>query len=199
MPTGYTAAVKDGISFEQFTWNCARAFGALILMRDEPTAATVPEAFKPSDFYAVRLAEAEDRLAVLKAMTPKEARTAARAAHREAAQRHAERLAEAQDLRNKYSEMLAKVVRWDPPTPEHQGLKDFMAEQLRQSIDFDCSTDYLTPPLLLDGATWLTESIADTEKQIKRYLEQHAEEVTRTDQRNSWIKALRESVPPPAA
>lgn len=41
MPTGYTDAIKDGISFNQFILSCARAFGALITMRDEPSS--VPE------------------------------------------------------------------------------------------------------------------------------------------------------------
>jgi hypothetical protein len=36
MPTGYTAAIKDGISFEKFVWDCARGMGALVMMRDEP-------------------------------------------------------------------------------------------------------------------------------------------------------------------
>lgn len=199
MPTGYTAAVKDGISFEQFTWSCARAFGALMLMRDEPSDAPIPEAFKPSDFYSKCLEKAESRLAALKAMTPEEAQAAAAASYAQVAKQIDDHKAEAQELRNKYSEMLAKVDQWAPPTPEHQGLKDFMAEQLRQSIDFDCSTSYLTEPVQKDGPTWLAESIADAEHQIKRYLEQHAEEVTRTEQRNAWIKALRESVPPPSA
>lgn len=199
MPTGYTAAVKDGISFEQFTWNCARAFGALILMRDEPAGAEVPAAFEPSDYYAKTLHEETARIAVLNAMTEVEADAAAAADHAQAQDRFDAQVAEAQDLRNKYAAMLAKVVLWHPPTPEHEGLKTFMADQLRSSIDFDCSTEYLTAPLLLDGSTWRAEAIAQAERMSTRYAEMHAEEIARTEQRNAWIRALRESVPPPAA
>jgi len=37
MPTGYTNCIKDGVTFEQFVWKCARAMGALVMMRDEPS------------------------------------------------------------------------------------------------------------------------------------------------------------------
>lgn len=54
MPTGYTANVPDGITFEQFVWQCARGMGALVMMRDEPTGAPIPERFEPSDYNAKR-------------------------------------------------------------------------------------------------------------------------------------------------
>ena len=47
MPTGYTAPIKDGISFNDFMWGCARAFGALIMMRDDPPGTPIPERFEP--------------------------------------------------------------------------------------------------------------------------------------------------------
>jgi hypothetical protein len=50
MPTGYTAAVADGTitEFPDFAMQCARAFGTLVLMRDEPQDAAIPEKFEPA-------------------------------------------------------------------------------------------------------------------------------------------------------
>lgn len=50
MPTGYTAAVEDGTitEFDDFAWQCARAFGALIMMRDDPMSAPIPQKFEPT-------------------------------------------------------------------------------------------------------------------------------------------------------
>lgn len=198
MPTGYTAAIKDGISFERFVWDCARAFGALVMMRDEPTGAIIPEEFKPSDYHEKRLAEITGRLQVLRAMGPEEAQAGAQAAYDAEKAFNEKRVAEIRELRGKYETMLAKVTAWQPPTDEHAGLKSFMEEQLRNSIDFDCSTDYyMKQPVLLDGAAWLQQVISDAEAWETRCLHQHAEEVTRTADRNAWLKALRESVPPP--
>ena len=66
MPTGYTAAVKDGITFEQFAWSCARAFGALIDMRDSPTGAPIPQRFEPSQYNAVEAEKASAEIERLK-------------------------------------------------------------------------------------------------------------------------------------
>ncbi len=63
MPTGYTADIAKGITFQQYAWSCARAFGALVMMRDEPSDAPIPEAFTPSDYHVKALAEARAKLA----------------------------------------------------------------------------------------------------------------------------------------
>ena len=34
MPTGYTADIKDGIDFKTYAMNCARAFGARVMLRE---------------------------------------------------------------------------------------------------------------------------------------------------------------------
>ena len=73
MPTGYTAAIKDGISFNEYALSCARAFGALIMMRDEPADAPIPDEFKPSDYHFKKIEEAKAELARLRAMSPDEA------------------------------------------------------------------------------------------------------------------------------
>jgi len=53
MPTAYTSFVADNenFTFPEFAMLCAREFGALISMRDEPLDTPVPERFEPDDFY----------------------------------------------------------------------------------------------------------------------------------------------------
>lgn len=194
MPTGYTAAVKDGITFEQFAMNCARAFGALIMMRDDPSDESIPERFEPSDYHAKALEKARDRLATLEAMSEADANGNARAEYDKAVERHREQLAECQALSDKYHAMLSRVVQWQPPTPEHQGLKDFMATQLRESIDWDCFTKYITAPLLQPGIAWLAVQIEQARKDVAYHIRERAAEVERTESRNAWIAALRSSL-----
>ena len=45
MPTGYTAGILEGETFEQYALQCAKAFGALVMMRDEPSDAPIPDQF----------------------------------------------------------------------------------------------------------------------------------------------------------
>lgn len=196
MPTGYTAAIADGISFENFVWSCARAFGALVTMRDDPTDAQVPEVFTPSPYYAESLEKARSELARLKAMTTREISAACAAAFTQAMQRHAERIAESTELRNKYNAMLAKVVQWTPPTPDHAELQKFMAEQIRQSIDFDCSTRYEVAPQKQSPRAWHAAAIVEAQRSVDYHEHAAREEQERVASRNAWVKALRESVPP---
>jgi hypothetical protein len=198
MPTGYTAAIKDGITFEKFVWSCARAMGAMIMMRDEPSDAPIPERFEPSSFYAEKVDGLRAELSRLKALTREQAHAESVAAFQRALKAHDEAIAEKTELRNKYSAMLAKVVQWEPPTPEHNGFEAFMLEQLHSSINFDCDTSYYEkhPPECKSADGWRSLAIAEAERQLACYENAQREEVERTESRNAWLKALRESVPP---
>ena len=62
MPTGYTATLMEkGQTFQEFIMGCARAFGALIEMRDSPNDAPIPDKFEPSDYHAKRLIESREK------------------------------------------------------------------------------------------------------------------------------------------
>jgi hypothetical protein len=196
MPTGYTAAIKDGISFEKFVWTCARAFGALVNMRDDSMDAPIPQEFTPSPYYAESLARAQAELTRLKAMTTREISAACAADFAQAVKHNGERIAQANELRDKYAAMLAKVQAWTPPTPEHEGMKTFMADQITGSIRFDCGTDYYTAPEKQTPEQWHAEQIAAAIKDVRYHEKSLADENQRTAERNAWLAALRESVPP---
>jgi hypothetical protein len=196
MPTGYTADIKDGISFEKFVWSCARGMGALVMMRDEPTGAPIPQRFEPSDYNARQVAQLRGDIARLEAMTIEQVQAEAESAYISAVESRRLRIREKLELHNKYSEMLAKVVQWNAPTPDHEGLKNFMASQLRESMDFDCSTVYDEAPERQEAAAWHNAQITEARRMLAYHEKAHAEEVQRTEARNDWLTALRDSVPP---
>jgi hypothetical protein len=199
MPTGYTAAIKDGISFEQYVWTCARAFGALVLLRDD-TQAPIPERFESSTYHVAELAKAKDRLATLNAMSMDDAVENEKHDYKAATKSYLARLDEKGELRTKYMAMLGQVRQWIPPTPDHQGLKDLMVQQIEQSIEFDCNTHYMElPAAILGGQLWLAQRTAEAECMVAYHADELAKEVSRTEDRNGWLQALRKSVPPPAA
>lgn len=194
MPTGYTAPIADGISFEKFIWGCARAFGALVMMRDDPQDAPIPERFEPSDYHAQALKELRATLNAFDAMSHDGAEQAAIADYNKVCAYRAERVAEKEALRNKYQAMLEQVRGWTPPTPDHQGLKDFMEKQIIESIDFDCRVYPEDAPRQKVGTDWLSEQVAETRRLIAYHEKEHAKEIERTESRNRWIAALRASV-----
>lgn len=194
MPTGYTAPIKDGIEFNEFVWNCASAFGALVEMRDDPMDAPIPE-FKPSDYHANSLKEANSDLARFQKMTIANADKAALNEHEKSYELFEKMNRESADLEDKYRAMLAKVQAWTPPTKDHEGMKQFMAEQIQQSIKFDCHVHEM--PESMRGKEWLKLQIEKAKRDIEYHTKEHAEEVKRCNDRNVWVKALASSVPMP--
>lgn len=195
MPTGYTVDVVDGkvTEFPDFAMTCARAFGALILMRDDPMDAEIPEKFEPSPHYASTLADAESRLSELRAMTPDAIRGAYEVAHVAAVSYWSESEAKAALARRRCEAMLAEVEAWKPPTTDHVEMKKFMRDQLTETIEFD--GNHRSPrPSRQDPATWHQGEIRDTERRIEYYREAMEKDRQRAVERTEWVRKLRESL-----
>jgi len=193
MPTGYTAAIKQGISFEEYALSCARNFGALVMMRDDPAGAPIPE-FKPSDFHKKALAKAKIDLALLKKMSSKDAKEMCEQEFNDACATRTLRLSERAELKCKYEEMLRQVQKWTPPTEEHQGMKAFMQSQIEESIQWDCGVDYLVMPVKQQPAKWLNDKIVKAIHDIEYSQDHHRDEVEKTDRNNKWVEDLRKSL-----
>lgn len=198
MPTGYTHDIKDGISFEQFVLNCARAFGACITLRDESGGGEkIPEAFEPSDYHQKALGIARNTLAELEDLTFAECERRAAADYDEAEQSRITRLQENKQQLAAYAAMLDKVRLWSPPSSEHVGLHEFMQSQITESIKFDDRINcYEKPTVRLSGIDWHDEKKARAIKDIAYHKAEHTKEVERTNQRNEWVRLLRESLEP---
>ncbi|MFI8643839.1 hypothetical protein ACIGJK_03415 [Pseudomonas iridis] len=196
MPTGYTADIKDGISFSTFALNCARAFGATITLRDESGGGeAIPQQFEPDSYHAKALSSDREKLAALESMTLAECELKAAAEHTASEVQRLQRIKEFHDLRQSYDEMLKCAQSWIPPSEEHVGLKDFMVKQITDSLKWDCDTSYYaTPTPVLSGLEWLESAKEKTISSIAYHKKAYADEVARTEQRNTWISALRASL-----
>ena len=197
MPTGYTAKIADGIDFRTYAMDCARAFGACVTMRDDPGGGDmIPEKFEPSDWHAERLKEARAERARLAALSAAEVDTAAALAWEEAEEYRLKQLAEKRQLRSKYEAMLAEVNIWEPPTDEHTQFRDFMRDQITQSIDFDCGGSYgEEPEPKLSGEEWRKKMLGKADWCIQYHAKEDAGERERAASRTAWVAALRASLP----
>jgi hypothetical protein len=196
MPTGYTHPVQNGTitEFPEFAMQCARAFGALVMMRDDPSDTPIPDEFTPSDYHKTAIDKARAGLLALDGMTPNECDAAAVVAFNEAVASRKKRELERTTEHARYIAMRSKVEKWKPPTPDHNGLRHFMLEQLNSSIEFDCSIYATDLPILQTGSEWLANKKDGAEKDILYHTKEHAKELERTATRNAWVKALRASL-----
>jgi hypothetical protein len=195
MPTGYTAAVADGTitDLRTFALQCARGMGALIMMRDEPHDAPIPERFEPSDYNAVALDAAKAERQSLYDMTNDEADAAAEAEFAEKTKVKQKRLADRAEQRARYQNMIDLVKPWER-APD--GLKEFMLGQLHESMEFDCPErdTYWDEPVLLTGSEWRKAKLAKVERDILYHAEHDAKERARTESCNTWIAQLRSAL-----
>jgi len=194
MPTGYTAKIKDGITFEQYAWDCARAFGALIMMRDEPSDAPIPDKIEPSDYHEKALEKAINELSKLMRMSTGIAADYANEAWNDATESRERILEESDILEKSYTDMLAQVDKWVSPTPDHKNYKEFMRNQIIDSISHDCDMSYYSTITKLSGAEWLEAEKDSARHSIEYHTKAFREECERTDGRNAWIDALRKSL-----
>jgi len=201
MPTGYTSKIYEGEeqTGKEFVMTCARAFGALIDMRDESIDTPIPKELKPDKYHSEQLNLAREKLAECAKITLEEAKVFVE-------EEIDQRIIENQKyhdknkyLKHRYEKTLGEVEKWMPPTKDHIKLKEYAIEQLKQSIEFDCSNPYSeydtterykkeTPQEYIESK--MNSCLQD----IKYHTEKLEAEIESTNKRNLWIKQLRESL-----
>lgn len=195
MPTGYTCIIDDNnATFAQYLWRCARGMGALVRMRDNSLGADAPAEFTPDRYYEHSLNRAEKRLAELRAMSDDDARAQHKAERGRVMQSTVEINDNTRETAAKYDAMRAEVEAWEPPTPDHEGLKKFMLEQLDTGFPSYCRNVY-TPPPDEGWEVWRAEALGRAIDDVTRSAQRWEEEQERTRQRNEWLAQLRASVP----
>ena len=192
MPTGYTAGVTETTTLAEFTMACARAFGALITMIDDPSDAPIPDEFKPSDHHVEALKRERARLAELRTMSAESATAMCAADYAQATASWRKSMDENAATRAKYERLIGLVQEWKPPTLDHIELRDFMVEQLRSSIECDCFDR--EKPVKGNPSEWLAAQIESAEWSVAYHEEKHREEVERARKRTEWVRELRASL-----
>lgn len=201
MPSGYTAPVQDGsiTDLTDFALTCARGFGAMVLLRDSDQSLEATRRFieerayaEKSSYYHHSLDASRKRMAELGAMSDEETLAAAQAAHDSVVESNRAREEKRMAELARYETMIAKVKVWEPPTKEHANFKDFMLDQLYESIRFDCRTFSMTPPEV--SLAWRDAEIERERESIERYEDEIVKERERNDGRFAWVTALLDSL-----
>lgn len=196
MPTGYTAELMDkGMYFKTFVLQCARAFGALIMMRDDPMNTPIPEKFEPSDYNLKALAEAKEKHKALAEMTNDE-KIAFGEAEREATiNRHKEWLSRDEVQNKRLLEMELQVQAWRPPTADHEGLKKFMLEQIEISLnDLSYISKEITKAQERSPMAFYVDAVSGAERNIEYHTKENTKEIERSESRTKWVNQLRASL-----
>lgn len=195
--TGLTSLVaeNDNVTLEQFAMRCARQFGALVDMRDEPMDTHIPEEFEVDEHYRkdYEKAKAEYENFIANPPTDEEMDIRYNDYVTKETERAKQENEERRIIRERYESMLAKVREWQPPTEEHFGLKKLMEQQLTESIEWDCKEydpHIMTKEKFISSGknpAFLKECMELSMKRLERV-------TTAVNNRNKWLKDLRESL-----
>lgn len=196
MPSGYTADITDTMPFRDFAMKCARAFGATIMMRDDPLDAPITR-FEPSDYHKKNLDESKSNLAALELLSDDEAAEISKREYDKRQKDMAKAIADVAGKEVAYRRMLSLVRAWTPPTPDHVRMKEFMIEQINESIKVDCGTEYYEKAAaepLMTGKEWKEHRLETLLRDVEYHAKNYREEVDRTNERNKWVDDLRRSL-----
>jgi hypothetical protein len=195
MPTGYTNKIYSGKpqTFGEFAISCARAFGALVEMRDDNPDAPIPFEIKPDEYHRKALEEAQKKLGALCVVSAEDAATEAEREFQRVETQWKKSRAERLSLSDRYVAMLDQVNAWSPPTEDHKALKEFMVQQITESIRFDCSTSW-PYPVQQSGSEWLKAERARATRDVDYHREEWDKACRRAAERTAWLRALRASL-----
>ena len=208
MPTGYTAKLCEGDqSFEDFVYTAARAMMPFIHMRDDrhdaqlrlpdpgwSTAGSIEEVRRCER----RLAESEEEISKLEAMSEAEIQRAFDDYNQERLQEWEETCRKRHPIRQRLTDMRARVADWYPPTAEHEPFKKFLLQQINSTLEHDGNIP--DKPRISGTAQdhheamlkFARRSISYAQERLQS--EQDKPDVQQT--RIVWIRELVRSIPP---
>jgi len=197
MPTGYTAPVVDGeiTELKEFVWRCARAFGALVYLRDSPLTNERPESVTgghdSEKYHVENLDKDQTRLVWWTNASDEEVQAKMDEYNAEAVEENAKYLAKHNAELERLNAMQAKVEAWEPPTEDHKGLKRFMLEQL--DISKPKGSAY-QQPIYQDPAAFRAQKIESAERGVEYHTRQLAKERENNSGRGEWVEQLAKSL-----
>jgi hypothetical protein len=198
MPTGYTADIeRDDFTFEDYALKCARAFGACVHQRDDPSSDR-PRVSTDYSYHSEQLKEKVIRLKELESMNDEEIEEYGRCKKEEEVIGNDKAIQERQSLHRNYLNIMIKAINWQPPTDAHVPLKNFMIDQIEKSIEWDCDQKYYIEERdQLNSMAYRDFYIRDLDD-VKSDIKYHKENLEKDRERNrgsnQWILDLYSSL-----
>lgn len=183
MPTGYTSKIKDGISFEEYARDCAKAF-----IRDETYC----------NYYQEELEKFKLELKDVLKLTPEELEEKAQHKYDCAVEYNKKSIIDQDILMSEYKDMLEKVRNYESPSTKHDEFKNFMMSQIEESMKFDCMGDFYKKELSkckkLSWEEYLEKTINELTSRIESLKIGVREERERNEDKKDWILKLNKSL-----
>ena len=195
MPTGYTQAIEDdeNFTFEQYVWQCARAFTHRDWSVDLRTIFLGTDTY---EYQLERAQEATQEFTKFVALTEDQRRELWVNSTAEDQKFDEEYQAKRAVHKARYESMLAKVNAWVPPTPgDYFELKRFMVDQINIDLRMFSHERFIknTPTF----EKWEKKTLSQLQREVEETQKALGEAIALAQKARLWIQHLNESVPHP--
>jgi len=184
MGTGYTHGVEEGriTDLKEFVLVCANVSDMKTLPKSEVS------------YHTKALEDLNAELNKLQGLTPTEINRL-QDAHIKTTERQNKEYSDNKKLYVKrFEAMLAKVRKWEPPTPGHTQLKQFMIEQLEDGIKENSEVFQWKIPPKVKPSQYIKEERTRLFKDIEYHTNELRDENEKRAKENSWIIELFKSL-----
>jgi hypothetical protein len=200
MPSGLTCKIYSGeeLTLRDFALRCVTQLGAGYfasqqgekeLPKDKAPILTV------GSYHEVKIIKAEKEIEKWEALRNnlEEARKLYDEQYAKNMQTNAAVNEQRKEIKERYNTVLEKVKAWDIPI-EYNSLKELMLEQLKKSIEFDCSpyTPYKEEKVPIEE--WIEIRIKLAKRDLDYHTEELQEEKRRITENNNYLKGLYEAL-----
>lgn len=194
MPTGFTARlIKENQNFNEFVWSCARHFGGLFHLRDEKDDSKI-FLLKDNQYHQNEVNKLKKELEIFEKSSDQKIQKLLDDERKKAKANNSLDRKKCNKLRKCYEKMLSQVIQWNPPSSDHENLKMFMINQLKESIEFDCNISYYKLGRKPRYSTYKKRKIERISEEISYHECKILEDRQRFENINNWIIDLSKSV-----
>lgn len=188
MANGYTVGIIDGTikTFNDYAKLCMKAFGA-----------TIQEYRKaePSKYHIEKLEELREQKRKLSETNDKALLDGVKKELEADYEDNLKKIEEIKDAKTRLKDFLQKAKDYEAPTRDHEGIKSFMIEQLKITLDYDGDYSFYEDSNLkikaklnnLNATVVRLEKLNDIEENIAYHLKSYNKEVERCERANLWV------------
>ena len=202
MASGYTREVLSGnaTTLKQFAAVVAKGFGATAHQQTEDLSTPLkPAVAGKSHKKAIRALKTN--LKEFKAITDEQLIADEKKALRDTRKHFEGKVVEMKEGKKRCSDLLREAQLWEPPTDNHEVVKEAMIDHLKSGIEFDCNLDDAYKLIedidnkmeTIDPEAIRTKQVEAIEKQIDFHEQSHKVDVDHVKQSNEWVKELMDS------
>lgn len=181
MPTGYTSDIYSGdVSFNKFVWRCAKAF------EDDRS----PD----YEYHLAKYEKYKKEYKNFKTLSKVEIRRKAELYNAQSQKSWQNGIKKSKQLSKQYNKMIEKVKQWRAPSKAHKALKDFMIDQLEESLSFDTYSAIeadIFKPEPISAEAWYQRQIDS----FKHDIDYHKKQMKAAEKNLKFRKLLSKSIP----